>query len=119
MELALHLGSFRSFDMIAIGAYMISIQSYYKEARSGKIRHGMPTQKMLGTNKAHFFDLRLPDVNSVQKCFTSSSFYIDYNNHPSLNEICAFRYCFSESLPEQITVKFKLLSLKQPQVSHG
>jgi hypothetical protein len=95
VDITLHLGNFRNFELLLTGAYRIRVQTY-----------------TLDDAKKNKGCLDMQDSS-----FCSSSFYVDFSDvYKELNQICVFRYVFESDVPQEIFFDFELQMLSHCQV---
>jgi len=121
IDLTLHIGSFRNFELMYTGAYRLRARAFWEEEKN--IHYALPyivVNGASGSSSAGFFELCEGFIESKDSSFYSNSFYIDYSEvFKEINQIVIFRYTFEGDVPEEIFVEFQLSMLQQTAVRVG
>jgi hypothetical protein len=121
VDLTLHLGNFRNFELLFTGAYRIRAQTYTLDDSKKLKTFGLPYLLHSDPDNLadfQFFQLSEGYLDVQDNSFSSSSFYVDYSDvYKELNQICVFRYVFESDIPQEIFFDFELQMLTLGQVA--
>lgn len=122
IDLTLHLGSFRNFELMYTGAYRIQVSAYTQSKKTGEKKFAIPYVFMEGHEGTsldnNFFELYGAEICSGSNTFFSGSFYVDYSDVlKELNQICIFRFTLEGNVPCDIYLEMDLLMLQSHPVS--
>jgi hypothetical protein len=122
IDLTLHLGSFRNFELMYTGAYRINVRAYTENKKTGLKNFAVPYVFMEGHESTaihnNFFELYEAEISSIDNSFMSGSFYVDYSDVlKELNQICIFRFTLEGNVPCELFVEMDLLMLQNQYVS--
>lgn len=124
IDLTLHLGSFRNFEMMYTGAYRINVRAYTESKKTGEKKYAVPYNFMAGhegnTLHSNFFELYEAEICSPDNSFMSGSFYVDYSDVlKELNQICIFRFTLEGNVPGDFFIEMDLLMLQNHHVGNS
>lgn len=113
VDITLHVGNFRSFELMYTGAYRLRVTCSKSDGEL-LMPYCVQTGKSLSiVNTSDFFELYKGHCNYKDNSYISSSFYIDYgDSFKEINQLCVFRAVFNEGEIADVYFKFELKMLQ-------
>lgn len=113
VDVTLHVGNFRSFELMYTGAYRLRVTCCRSDGRLLMPYIVQTGESLSIVNTTDFFELYKGECNYNDCSYKSSSFYIDYgDSFKEINQLCVFRAQFREDQVTDVQFKFELTMLQ-------